>query len=117
MAMAIRANMSMDAAGWFRLSGPGHDLPMRQDLKLFDPRFMAWCGTTEALGHATVAGFGGTKNLPGVCPAWDNEARRPGRGICFKGSTPALTGRGCGQPAWPRCAILPAANSLVFVNA
>ena len=28
--------------------------------------------------------------FPGVMPAWDNEARRPGRGHVFHGSTPAL---------------------------
>jgi lipopolysaccharide biosynthesis protein len=26
--------------------------------------------------------------FPGVCPSWDNEARKPNRGICFLGSTP-----------------------------
>ncbi len=28
------------------------------------------------------------KFFPGVCPAWDNEARKPGKGFCFAGSTP-----------------------------
>lgn len=28
--------------------------------------------------------------IRGVCPSWDNEARRPGSGTCFQGSSPEL---------------------------
>ena len=31
--------------------------------------------------------------FPGVCPSWDNEARRLGRGVVFHGSTPDKFGR------------------------
>ena len=34
----------------------------------------------------------GTKLFPGVCLGWDNDARRPGRGVTFAGATPALYG-------------------------
>jgi hypothetical protein len=34
--------------------------------------------------------IGSILRFPGVMPAWDNEARRPGRGRVFHGSTPAL---------------------------
>ena len=30
--------------------------------------------------------------MPGVCPSWDNDSRRPGRGVTFHGSTPAKYG-------------------------
>ena len=30
------------------------------------------------------------KLFPGVCPSWDNEARKPGRGYCFLGGNPEL---------------------------
>ena len=32
----------------------------------------------------------GTRVWPGVMPAWDNTARRPGRGIVYHGSSPGL---------------------------
>ena len=54
---------------------------------------------------------------PGVCPGWDNEARKPGRGISFYGSTPAAYG------AWLRAACLQAMKAsdpedrIVFINA
>lgn len=51
-----------------------------------------------------------------VFPAWDNEARAPGRGTCFTGSTPALYRR------WLSFALAearrdPRGPGLVFVNA
>ena len=30
--------------------------------------------------------------FPGVCPSWDNEARKPNRGVSFVGSTPRRYG-------------------------
>ena len=33
------------------------------------------------------------KLFPGVCPSWDNEARKPNKGFCFVGSTPEKYGR------------------------
>lgn len=52
----------------------------------------------------------------GVCPAWDNEPRRPGRGTIFVGSTPAL------YEEWLRFACEDVAGNapehrLVFINA
>ena len=54
--------------------------------------------------------------IQGVFPDWDNEARRPGRGLAFAGSTPAL------YRQWLTHALLtahldPAAPKMVFVNA
>jgi len=31
-------------------------------------------------------------HFPGVCPSWDNEARRPNRGVCYIGATPRAYG-------------------------
>ena len=108
----------MDAAVGFPPFWAGQELAMRQDLKLFDPRFYGVVRDYEALAKATVMGFDNDKNtFPGVCPAWDNEARRPGRGICFAGSTPALYG------AWLKAACIAAMRNfsggerLVFINA
>lgn len=55
--------------------------------------------------------------FPGVMPGWDNEARRPGAGAIYHGSTPEAYG------AWLQAAIerarrtLPADRRLVFINA
>jgi lipopolysaccharide biosynthesis protein len=108
----------MDAAVGFPPFWAGLDLPMRQDLKLFDPRFYGVVRDYEALAQATIAGFASDKRtFPGVCPSWDNEARRPGRGICFTGSTPSLYG------SWLKAACVASMRNfvdgerLVFINA
>lgn len=51
-----------------------------------------------------------------VMPAWDNEARKPGKGLCFHGSTPDLYSK------WLRDAIeisnnRPSDERIVFINA
>ena len=85
---------------------------------LFDRRFR---GSIREYGRlvaaATAAEPAPFKRFPGVCPSWDNEARKPLRGFVFNGSTPAQYG------AWLRRACQQAANAfdgderLVFVNA
>lgn len=58
-----------------------------------------------------------TAIFPGVMPSWDNEARRPGAGTVFHGSTPA------DYEAWLRAAAaharatLPLDRRMVFINA
>lgn len=55
--------------------------------------------------------------VPGVMPAWDNEARKPGAGHAFHGATPEMFG------AWTSSALAcarrlaPVGDRLVFVNA
>lgn len=108
----------MDAAAGFPPFWAGLDLPMRQDLQLLDPKFYGVVRDYRTLAQATIAGFDRDKHtFPGVCPSWDNEARRTGRGICFTGSTPALYG------AWLKAACQAAMRNftggerLVFINA
>ena len=54
--------------------------------------------------------------FPGVCPSWDNSARRPkGKGIVFRNSSPALFGRWLASKA---LAFRPTGDeNLLFVNA
>lgn len=91
---------------------------MRQDLQLLDPKFYGVVRNYDVLARATIAGSDREKRtFPGVCPSWDNEARRTGRGICFTGSTPALYG------AWLKAACAASMRNfegderLVFINA
>jgi lipopolysaccharide biosynthesis protein len=55
--------------------------------------------------------------FPGVCPGWDNTARRPpGQAIVFRGSTPELFGRWLAAKA-ARFAPPSPEENLLFVNA
>jgi lipopolysaccharide biosynthesis protein len=110
----------MDAAVGFPPFWAGWALPRLQStLELFDPKFRGEVVDYEAMASATVAGYHATtaKLFPGVCPSWDNEARKPGRGFCFTGSTPRKYG------AWLEAACDMALKAeqpeerLVFINA
>ncbi len=113
------AKYGMDAAVGFPPFWAGWDLPRLQaSLEKFDPDYQGEVVDYAAMAAATVAGYGAPeKTFPGVCPAWDNEARKPGRGFCFTGATPAKYG------AWLRAACAAAIRAeepderLVFINA
>ncbi len=53
----------------------------------------------------------------GVMPAWDNESRRPGRGIGFSHATPELYRRWLGNICRETRKRLPSQERLVFINA
>ena len=54
----------------------------------------------------------------GVMPSWDNEARKPGRGATFHGSTPEIYARWLEHVAWDTDRHhLPADDKLLFINA
>ena len=108
----------MDMAVGFPPFYASPDVPVRLDLNLFDPTYTGAVRNYEELAEATIAGYAKqTGTFPGVLPSWDNEARSPGRGTCFRGSTPALYGR------WLRAASVASMQHfagderLVFVNA
>ena len=58
----------------------------------------------------------GYTNLKGVAVSWDNEARRPGRGSCYAGSTPALYAQWL-EAACKATLEHPKDERLVFINA
>jgi lipopolysaccharide biosynthesis protein len=110
----------MDAAAGFPPHGGGWDLPNDRDwTELLDPRFSGNVVSFEALARTMLANI--PKDyllLPGVCPGWDNEARRTGRGFSFYGATPAAYG------AWLKAAsrqimqsTAKADERIVFINA
>ncbi len=55
--------------------------------------------------------------FPGVCPNWDNEARKPGRGTGYYGSTPTLYGDWLDDAARYRLACHDPERAIVFINA
>jgi lipopolysaccharide biosynthesis protein len=108
----------MDASVGFPPFWRFFDLPWQQGLELLDPKFYGAVRRYEDLARSTIAGYREDGHVfPGIVPSWDNEARRPQRGTCFSGSTPALYGR------WLRAACATALEKfsgderLVFVNA
>ena len=94
------------------------EIPWQQGVELLDPKFHGAVRRYEDLARFTIAGYREEKDVfPGIVPSWDNEARRPQRGACFSGSTPAIYGR------WLRAACGTALRKfsgderLVFINA
>jgi hypothetical protein len=55
--------------------------------------------------------------FPGVCPSWDNEARKPKRGQSFIGSTPQKYGDWLASAAAFAGAQGTADEKIVFINA
>ncbi len=55
--------------------------------------------------------------FPGVCPSWDNTARRPLHGFSFYGSTPAKYGRWLQAATEQALAASNADERIVFINA
>jgi lipopolysaccharide biosynthesis protein len=109
----------MDAAVGFPPFWTGGGAPRIQDqFEPLDPNHACEVVDYELMGQRMVADHPDDYTLhPGVCPSWDNEARRTGRGSCFQGSTPAKYG------AWLEAACRlavganPPSERMVFINA
>ncbi|MBW0003936.1 MAG: glycoside hydrolase family 99-like domain-containing protein [Hyphomicrobiales bacterium] len=91
---------------------------IRHWVRLLDPRFVGRVVSYDDVAATAIANRPNEFRLfPGVCPHWDNEARRPGSGFSLAGSTPNK------YAEWLRAAseyALKAPRSderLVFVNA
>jgi lipopolysaccharide biosynthesis protein len=109
----------MDAAAGFPPHPFGWDLPSQtKHLALLDPEFSGRVMSYEALAENVMAHSADEFTLfPGVCPNWDNEARRPGRGTSFIGSSPQKYGLWLEQ-ACRRASRAPTADQrVVFINA
>jgi lipopolysaccharide biosynthesis protein len=107
----------MDAAAGFPPHNGGFDAP-RVPVDRYDAKRQGQAIKYDDMLANTLANRPSAFTLfPGVCPAWDNEARRPGDGVCFVGSTPAKYAQ------WLRAACNMAINAaapsekLVFINA
>ena len=112
-------NHGFDAVAEFPPHKVGLPLPRGRDaFPLFDPRFRGSVRSYRDMVHCACnlapAPF---KVFRGVCMGWDNEARKPNRGLVFYGATPGLFGR------WLRHACLEAVRDpdpdarIVFINA
>ena len=107
----------MDAAAGFPPHNSGFEAP-RIPVELYEPRSKGEAARYDDMLSNALANRPSEFTLfPGVCPSWDNEPRRPGRGLCFVGSTPYK------YADWLRAACDTAINAtdpterLVFLNA
>jgi len=89
-----------------------------QSLDLYDPKYSGEVFSYESMAAQTIASYArNSRVFPGVCPSWDNEARKPGKGTCFTGSTPDVYGRWLGAACQAAMQAFPSDERLVFVNA
>ena len=91
-----------------------------QQVQFLNPQFTGRVYDYEAVvlaKEADLAEASDPRRFPGVMPAWDNEARKPGAGHSFHRATPALFQRWvcAALDNTRRCA--PLGIRLVFVNA
>jgi hypothetical protein len=108
----------MDAAAGFPPHGGLHLRNDRDRLKLLNYGFNGSVVDYDLLArHMLENGTTDYQVFPGVCPDWDNNARKPGRGYALHGSTPAKYG------LWLKAAIVQAMATscrderIVFINA
>jgi len=109
----------MDAAAGFPPHPFGWDLPSEiEGLMLLDKSFHGRRLSYDALVDSAIAQPPEDFTVfPGVCPSWDNEARRPGRGTGFYGSSPKKYGAWL-EHACRRALRAPSADErIVFINA
>lgn len=109
----------LDAAAGFPPHNGGWELPNRRNsIKLLDTGYDGVAASFEDLAAAHINNRPTDFRLfPGVCPSWDNEARKPRRGHSFYGADPSLYGR------WLKAASEQASRApihderIVFINA
>ena len=109
----------MDAAAGFPPHRCGALVPNRaSSLPLLDSTFRGEARAYDKLVEAERSLRPNDYTLfPGVCPNWDNEARKPGRGAGFYGSTPQLYGDWLHDAATYRIGYDDQDRAIVFINA
>jgi lipopolysaccharide biosynthesis protein len=95
------------------------DLPtLNSSVHLLDDRYNGTIFSYETMAQAMAElDPKDYKLFPGVCPNWDNEARRPNTGICFIGSTPRIYGRWLTEACRKALRQQHPDERLVFINA
>jgi glycosyltransferase involved in cell wall biosynthesis len=108
-----------DAAAEFPPHHVGFDAPsINREVRFFDPHYQ---GTVvdydEMVRRAVATAPSPFKTFPGVCPGWDNEARRPGRGFVVARSTPEKYGHWLTAACRKALEARDPSERLVFINA
>jgi lipopolysaccharide biosynthesis protein len=109
----------MDAAAGFPPHNHGfRGKQVQNKLELLDPKYAgAVIEYAEMAAKAQAYRPSAFRFFPGVCPSWDNEARRPGEGICFTGATPAAYGDWLTAACENTFATADSEERIVFINA
>ncbi|WP_295630854.1 glycoside hydrolase family 99-like domain-containing protein [Novosphingobium sp.] len=109
----------MDAVAGFpphKISG--HLENISAELAVYDPAFIgAVHDYAEAARTEEAMREPGMKLFPGVCLGWDNDARRPGRGVTFAGATPQLYGDWLHSAGTHALGLGSRDEAMVFINA
>ncbi len=109
----------MDAAAGFPPHNTGiDDVNIRDTLIHFDPDYRGQVVDYADLSAGATANRPSAFRLfPGVCPSWDNEARRPGKGLTFVGASPAAYHSWLTEACESTFAVPDASERIVFINA
>ena len=92
--------------------------PKVQGVNLLDPKYDGTIVDYNDTATKTISSYVANKRVfPGVCPSWDNEARKPRRGFCFSGSTPAKYARWLNAACAASVQAFSGDERLVFINA
>lgn len=108
----------LDAAAGF----PPHNSGMwdrndRHRLKWLDPHYVGHARSYASLAEGALRHQPSDyRQFPGVAPSWDNEARKPRRGVSFYNAGPAAFESWL-YTAATRAAAAPEAERFVFINA
>jgi glycosyltransferase involved in cell wall biosynthesis/predicted nucleic acid-binding Zn-ribbon protein len=96
------------------LMGP----PPARGLSPFDPSFSGAIYDYAGLAHAAARPRASqTLRFRGICPSWDNEARKPNRGTVLAGAAPDTYQRWLSELTRHEVETRPREKRLVFVNA
>jgi lipopolysaccharide biosynthesis protein len=109
----------VDAAAGFPPHNKGWDgSNNRNFVELLDPKYEGFVESYEALveKHKSRPQPSEFRLFPGVCPGWDNEARKIGRGTSFYGANPAKYGEWLYSSA-NEALKAPPDERIVFINA
>jgi lipopolysaccharide biosynthesis protein len=109
----------MDAAAEFPPHNVGVKVPMISKLELLDPGFRGEVRSYSAMVETAMKSSNGRgyKVFHGVCPGWDNEARRPNRSSSFIGSTPRKYGLWLDKACRSALGASDHDERIVFINA
>lgn len=109
----------MDAAAEFPPHKVGWQLPdQSRYLKLFEATSQVHVRSYDDMIATEIAERPTEYRVfPGVCPSWDNEARKPNRGQSFLGSTPQKYARWLRNAAQETLSEATPPERVVFINA
>jgi lipopolysaccharide biosynthesis protein len=107
-----------DGAVGFPPIGIGDELPSIEPDTLFDPRFIGYRRSYPAVARAALDSHSADyRHYPGVCPDWDNSARRGPKASMLVGSTPERFGAWLEAAARQVMADPDSQERIVFINA